>query len=48
MSPRTGIPPTGNARKQKVETRMSTEELEKLDISVRLQVRRGLRLLGRV
>lgn len=31
MSPRTGRPPSGNARKKKVETRMSKEELEKLD-----------------
>lgn len=31
MSPRTGRPPSGNARQQKVETRMTKEELEKLD-----------------
>ena len=31
MSPRTGRPPSGNARQQKVETRMTNEELEKLD-----------------
>lgn len=31
MSPRTGRPPSGNAREKKVETRMTSEELEKLD-----------------
>ena len=31
MSPRTGRPPSGNARQEKVETRMTKEELEKLD-----------------
>lgn len=31
MSPRTGRPVSGNARQQKVETRMSAEEIEKLD-----------------
>jgi len=31
LSPRTGRPPSGNARRQKVETRMRNEELEKLD-----------------
>ena len=31
MSPRTGRPPTGNARQTKVETRMTKEEIEKLD-----------------
>lgn len=31
MSPRTGRPPSGNARQKKVETRMANKELEKLD-----------------
>ncbi len=31
MSPRTGRPPSGNARQKKVETRMTKEELKKLD-----------------
>ncbi len=31
MSPRTGRPPSGNASKEKVETRMSKDELAKLD-----------------
>jgi len=31
LSPRTGRPPSGNARQKKVETRMTKEELEKLD-----------------
>jgi len=31
LSPRTGRPPSGNARSEKVETRMSKEELAKLD-----------------
>ena len=31
MSPRTGRPLSDNARKAKVETRMTTQELEKLD-----------------
>jgi len=31
LSPRTGRPPSGNARQQKVETRMTKDELEKLD-----------------
>ncbi len=31
MSPRTGRPPSDHARRDKVETRMSTQELEKLD-----------------
>lgn len=31
MSPRTGRPPSGNARQKKVETRMTDQELEKLD-----------------
>lgn len=31
MGPRTGRPPSGNARQKKVETRMANNELEKLD-----------------
>jgi len=31
LSPRAGRPPSGNARQKKVETRMTKEELEKLD-----------------
>ncbi len=31
MSPRTGRPPSGNARQLKVETRMTKQELDKLD-----------------
>lgn len=31
MSPRTGRPPSGNARQKKVETRMTDDELKKLD-----------------
>lgn len=35
MSPRTGRPPSDDPRQKKVETRMTKEELEKLDFCCR-------------